>query len=614
MVSSSKKSSPENAQFIAPLPAPFLIRTDAAGNVLAVCRKFAELLFEHSILIARTMNLVDIFSQLGGAAPFNTEGLLLRGFPPVFESSVRQAGGPNYLIRWMATPVHKENAPSREWQLTGTEVPSGEQLCTDGSELTASLRREKNLSDWIINSLPGVFYLFDHKGQFLRWNKQLEKVSGYNAEEIALMRPTDFFSEEEKPYITSRINTAFDEGVSDAESWLVTRNGDQFPFYFTALLITYESRPCLIGMGIDISEIKKAEEKIKLSNERYMLATRATNDVIWDWDVKQATPLWGEGFATQFGYHSPEKMNARGFWESNIHPDDRQRVVNSREDFIRRKTDDLWFEEYRFRKADGQFAMVSDRGFLVFGEEGQVIRVVGSMQDVTEKKNLQQKLLQQELHKQRIIAKTMIDAQENERAAIGKELHDNVNQILSTAKLYLELYRGRPEEANLLVLCLENINHAIREIRNISRALVPSTIGDLGLPDSVHELVESIRQARNLHVEFHSRGWSDENISNQQKLMLFRIIQEQVNNVVKHAQAKNLFIELTMDLSQNRMNLRITDDGNGFDPENVKKGMGLSNIMSRADHFGGITAIQSQPGKGCVLQVQIPVQNLSKIS
>ena len=100
-----------------------------------------------------------------------------------------------------------------------------------------------------------------------------------------------------------------------------------------------------------------------------------------------------------------------------------------------------------------------------------------------------------------------------------------------------------------------------------------------------------------------------EKISDKEKMMLFRIIQEQVNNVLKHSGARNLIIELLLEESENRIELNITDDGKGFNPEEVKgkKGLGLSNIMSRADLFGGKVTIMSAPGHGCKLRVQVPV-------
>jgi len=363
-----------------------------------------------------------------------------------------------------------------------------------------------------------------------------------------------------------------------------------------------------------IIESKRAEEELSISNERYTLATKATNDAIWDLDIHTGLYFWGEGFYNQFGHKPGLKVRTRKFWEMHIHPEDRAQVLKNMEKFIRRKDKDLWLEEYRFKRSDGKYALVSDRAFLIFGKEGKVIRMVGSMQDITGKREMEKKLLKQELNKQKIVAQAMVDAQEKERAEIGKELHDNINQILSTTKLYLELAKNdHKERLNLISRSAENIHEAIHEIRNISRSLVPASIGDLGLQDSIADLVESVRTTRAIHVEFYPVGKFDERISDKEKLMLFRIIQEQINNVLKHSGARNLIIELILEETENRIELNITDDGKGFNPGKVKdkKGLGLSNIMSRADLFGGKVTIMSSPGRGCKLRVQVPVQGVN---
>jgi PAS domain S-box-containing protein len=362
-----------------------------------------------------------------------------------------------------------------------------------------------------------------------------------------------------------------------------------------------------------IIESKKAEEELNISNERYTLATKATNDAIWDRDLHTGLCFWGEGFYQQFGFKPGIKVRTGKFWETHVHREDRERVLNGMHQFIDKKDKGLWLEEYRFKKSDGTFALISDRGFLVFSKEGKVVRMVGSMQDITEKKEMEEKLLKQELNKQKLIAQAMVDAQEKERAEIGKELHDNINQILSTTKLYLELAKNdNKERLSLITRSAGNIHNAIHEIRNISRSLVPASIGDLGLQDSVADLVESVKTTRAIHVEFYPVGNFDEKISDKAKLMLFRIIQEQVNNVLKHAGARNLIIELILEETENSIELSITDDGKGFNPEKVRKnGLGLSNIMSRADLFGGKVTIQSAPGRGCKLRVQVPLPRIT---
>ncbi len=158
-------------------------------------------------------------------------------------------------------------------------------------------------------------------------------------------------------------------------------------------------------------------------------------------------------------------------------------------------------------------------------------------------------MLKQELDKQNLVAQAVVNAQEKERADIGKDLHDNVNQILTTAKLYLEMAKHEENESTALInRCSDNIADAINEIRSISRSLVPASIGDLGLVVSIQDLVENVNATRQLEMEFRHQGDVDATIDEKRKLMLFRIIQEQVNNVLKHAGAVRAFIGLTVDL------------------------------------------------------------------
>ena len=359
-----------------------------------------------------------------------------------------------------------------------------------------------------------------------------------------------------------------------------------------------------------IIENKQAEQKISISNERYLLATKATNDAIWDYDIKNKHLYWGESFYTLFGYQSENHASQHGFWESKIHPDEKNRIKEIYDNAIKNKERGVVYSEYRFQKADAKYALVADRAFIVYDNDGEAVRFVGSMQDVTERRKLEQQLLKQEINKQKSIAQAVVDAQEKERAEIGKELHDNVNQILSTAKLYLELAKTDAKQRDELIKrSSDSIFNAINEIRHISKALVPPSVKDLGLIDSIKDLVESLRMTKALHVKFAYTGDFDNIIGDKQKLMLFRIIQEQVNNVLKHAEASQIVIDLK--LTDKIINLSIGDNGKGFELEKIKfkKGVGLSNIESRAHLFNGKVTITTAPQKGCKLLIQVPIHD-----
>lgn len=353
---------------------------------------------------------------------------------------------------------------------------------------------------------------------------------------------------------------------------------------------------------------KLAEQKLRISNERYLLVTRATNDAVYDWDMENGKLHWGDVFYSLFGYSEIPATATYETWENNIHPDDREEVKTKLFNFVTAGRKNLWSEEYRFRDAQGNYRIVQDRGFLVYNQHGEVTRMVGSVQDITDMRVLQQQLLSQELEKQKLVAQAVVEAQEKERGDIGKELHDNVNQILSTARLYLEL--ARTEESQRFTLIERSsatILSAINELRSISRSLVPGSIIDLGIIESVNDLVENIRFTQQLEVNFNYADAVENRLTRQQKLMLFRIIQEQVNNVLKHSKAQNLDLELGITTKQ--VWLEIIDDGIGFDKNNIKnkKGVGLNNITSRAELFNGTVRIDSSPENGCKLRVEVPI-------
>lgn len=206
------------------------------------------------------------------------------------------------------------------------------------------------------------------------------------------------------------------------------------------------------------------------------------------------------------------------------------------------------------------------------------------------------------------MARAVLDAQEHERMEIGKELHDNVNQILSTVRLYLDLEKtGKKLPFDLIERSSELINSAIAEIRNLSRTLIQPSINDIGLEQAVKELLNVIELSGKLKVQLVFDKNIESFLNRQQKLNIFRIIQEQLNNVMKHAHAKKLFISVKKE--KNSVSLTVSDDGIGCDLNNIghDSGVGLSNIYSRAELFNGSVKITTAPGSGFSLNVFIPI-------
>jgi signal transduction histidine kinase len=245
-------------------------------------------------------------------------------------------------------------------------------------------------------------------------------------------------------------------------------------------------------------------------------------------------------------------------------------------------------------------------------EEGNVRHVVCSVMNLTERKKLEQKLIADQVFHQRQLTQATIDGQENERTAIGKELHDNIGQQLTTIKLFLDYAKSTADKntSEMVHMALKAVGDVIDEVRAMSRSLVPFTLKDLGLLDSINELIEAFMRTRVLNIKFESEECNEDVLPENQKLSLFRIVQEQLNNIIKHSGAQNVSIRLRT--KRQEFILEIKDDGRGFDIDSAPKGIGILNIKNRAELFNGKAEIFSEPGNGCLLVVSFPLPVLNR--
>ncbi len=242
----------------------------------------------------------------------------------------------------------------------------------------------------------------------------------------------------------------------------------------------------------------------------------------------------------------------------------------------------------------------------ILDNEGNLVQVICSIKDISERKKLENKLLVEQISHQKQLTQASIDGQERERREIGKELHDNFGQQLTTIKLFLDMAKSTADDSTneMISMALKGISDVINGMRQMSRNIMPPTLGDLGLIDSVFDLIETINRTQAINIEFDFFDFQETYLSENKQLMTFRIIQEQLNNIIKHAQAENVSIKLYN--NEYETFLEITDDGKGFDIKTVKKGLGLANIRNRAEIFSGTVTINTSPGHGCQLIVYVP--------
>jgi PAS domain S-box-containing protein len=360
-----------------------------------------------------------------------------------------------------------------------------------------------------------------------------------------------------------------------------------------------------------VMENRWSLQEIRLANERFDIMMMATHDLIWDWNLETNFVYRdGTGLKKVFGVEKNETIENINEWIKRLHPDDVQKVKKVMAHIMNAVHENNFDVEYRFRRDDGTYTFVYDRGVLIRNKEGKPIRMIGAAQDVSERKRLEKELLNNELEHQKAINLATVETQEQERSEIGKELHDNVNQVLTTTKLYLDLAISNPELRDDMVLkSNKNIINVINEIRQLSRSLMNPSIGDLGLIDSIHDLIENINLTRKLHVSLQAKPEIEDLLDKNQKLTIFRIIQEALNNAIKHAKATKVSIKILYNTTM--VEVVIEDNGIGFNLQKVKKGAGLKNIQNRIYLINGTHNIESAPFKGSKIIINFPFKQNS---
>jgi PAS domain S-box-containing protein len=211
------------------------------------------------------------------------------------------------------------------------------------------------------------------------------------------------------------------------------------------------------------------------------------------------------------------------------------------------------------------------------------------------------------IRKDQEITKAIMKAQEQERSQIGAELHDNVNQILAGVLLNLGMTKVKPitEQTNWVDSSMSNIHLAISEIRKLSHRLAPVSIDDNSLKETFSTLLKSINLNNQYQVNFTIKKVDELSITGDVQLNLYRILQEQLNNIMKYSKATVIDVSLLLD--NDAIQLRICDNGIGFDTKTNRNGIGLGNMKKRAQLFSGNFFLKSSPGNGCEITVEIPL-------
>jgi PAS domain S-box-containing protein len=453
------------------------------------------------------------------------------------------------------------------------------------------------------------FFTVNQKWIVTHWNKASEDLSGLGAKDILGKNLWKQFPEAISSNFFTACHKAFrEEKPLHFEQYCARRKTwfDLIAYHINnSLSISFKR----IVHNEQLSANLYVDQQLGKLTNFYRLVTEVTNDALWEWDLIEGEIYWIDGgHKRAFGYEIENSLVPQCFWESRLHPDDKSRVISKLKRIMNQPARSIWEDEYRFKKADSNYAYVHDRGHIIY-EKGKATRMIGATQDITSRKITEIELMQQKLIKYREITDAVRTAQERERSEIGKELHENVNQILSAARLYIGIAKTEKTNKNkYLEKSSTFLLNGIEEIRRICKILAPIGIYHIGLVESINDLINNLKEEKSLQIKFDDAGIDLKDLDLKLKLTIFRIVQEQLNNIVKHSKATKAIIHLSRE--QNEIILSISDNGRGCNILKAKEGVGIININSRADFYHGSVVVNSEQGGGFVLKVVLPFNTI----
>ncbi|MGV3529590.1 MAG: PAS domain-containing sensor histidine kinase, partial [Flavisolibacter sp.] len=460
--------------------------------------------------------------------------------------------------------------------------------------LQASERRFKSL----VQHSSDMIGIIDSVGNYSWVSENVEKFIGFTADELLKLNAIELVHPEDAGNIVERLSEIiFQKEITLEPFRFKTKTGDYR--WMTSHITNLMDDPEINGLVVNSSDVTskkfyqdqiRALSTIAEEAPHCIVLTNADQKVIWVNKIFQERT--GYSIEEIFGKPFIDLYTVSG--NETVLEDMQQHLRKSQPFEAVICNVNRWGRKYWVQTAVQP----------VYNERGEVVQYFGMSVDITERLQLEKQLKEETERRQKRVTAAVIKGQEKEREEISRELHDNVNQILATVKLYLELMR-REQKEELHNQAENLLTQAINEIRKISKTLAPPALKEIELVDSIEELLSNIRITTKVRIIFKSHGLKDANLSHDVQVAVYRLIQESLTNIIRHSKATGVSISLSV--MHNNITLIIKDNGIGFNTEKRRNGIGISNMINRAESLNGKLEMKSAEGQGCTLLATIPL-------
>jgi PAS domain S-box-containing protein len=471
------------------------------------------------------------------------------------------------------------------------------------------LRQEQLFTTALLNSIPGIFYLYTYPElKMVTWNKQHETLFGYDASEMKGRHVLEWHQPESRDAVIKSLENFLESGQATVEAMLLAKDGHSIPFLLTAVKFESNGQDFLIGIGTDVAQRKQAEQALLESEATLTKAQQIAHLGNWELDNRTQTLQWSDETYRIFGYEPYTVQPSMELFYSSMYPDDAP--------YMQRAFSDAWdfgtpfSQDHRLVLPGGEVRFVHEQAEIMFDNAGKPQKWVGTIQDITERKRIEEEL-KSSLEQLQQLSQYIEQVRENERIAISRELHDDLGQALTAVKIDLGIIKHKISDEEV-VLKINKVTalvgDTIKTVQRLTSQLRPEIIDDLGLEAAIEWYTNEFSERTAIEISLDMDTVNS--ISSGDSLIIFRILQESLTNIARHSKATRVDIKLS--INEDFIGLRISDNGIGITEEqrNCKHAFGLISMKERAASLGGTFDISSKNGNGTIIRLLIPVKHM----
>jgi PAS domain S-box-containing protein len=505
--------------------------------------------------------------------------------------------GPSAIApgKWFETHIYPSDEGLAVYLRDITERQRAEDTLRDSEANLAEAQRLTHTGSWTWRMSTGELF----------WSLEHFRIFGLDP---GTFRPTKentqrLIHPRDLPFVEQTLEKAVRERSAFEVDYRIIRPDGSLRYHhgLGRPLVSESGELEFVGSVVDITERAHAEEQLRRSESYLAESQRICHTGSWAWNISTGELFWSLEHFRICGVDPESFKPTIETVRQLIHPQDR---IASTQAFEKAIDDRADFDYHlRFVRPDGTIRHVHSFAHPAFNESGDVIEYVGTIVDITERMKADEERAQ--------LLRQIVNAQENERRRIALEMHDEFGQQLSALVLKLSALKracGRRANLSQQLASSEAIARQLdRDLDRIVWRLRPTTLDDLGLTAALTHYVKRWSDHFSIHAEFHANGLEPDRLTSEIDTALYRITQEALNNVAKHARAEH--VAILLDGRLDRVSVIIEDDGIGFDLESVRphRRLGVVGMRERAQLLGGTVDIESHPGRGTTVVARIPV-------